>query len=966
MHRSEPQSVFGSPQHLRDVIDHAAHLLPAQGPIGVFVHHNTLHAFQHLPFEEAVVKASEIFGSEPFLSEDAYRRNLERGRIREEDISAILSRTEDSGICLESGVTRRSLRQEILVGGFRPIHPSSIEWNLRERDWLRRFRGDLSESAKRNLTGDRPRKLWAAVEERFEAMSRPSAEAATPVARWLNGHAEEIREIVNPLLIRLSAAYLDQGIAYWPMPQREKGFWKASLSILAQPMALMPAGLDGLSKVAAKLERSRHSVEETAIGFLYELEIDAAHWQAFVESELLALPGWGGLIRRLEVQPELAPHIDLPYSLSEFLAVRLLLTLCAFQPYRNQTQVGSRSSATLVEARDLCDVARLFEAAQLCGLNSATIRGLTDHEFSTFTAEVHGFSELERRRLLHLAYERRHERQILVPLAKHRASPSQTAIGSRIAAQVIFCIDEREESMRRHLEEVDPEIETLGAAGFFGVAVDYTGLDDARGAALCPVVIKPKNQVVEKAIDDHTGRFQRRRALRRLWARLFRQGHVSSRTLVRGGLSTATLGLLSLFPLAFRLLNPLAYARLISWLNAAFLPVPRTELALERADAQGRKAAGGLLQGFSVEEKVNCVASILGPAGLHRDIARLVVVLGHGSTSLNNPFESAYDCGACGGRHGGPNARLFASMANHPKVRQGLQSKGIVIPEDTWFVGGYHDTCSDEVRTFDLELIPESHRADLARVRAALNEARARSAHERTRRFALASPRMSFRQALRHVQERSEHLGEPRPEYGHCTNAVCIVGRREITRGLFLDRRSFLVSYDATKDSADEGLARVLGAVTPVCSGINLEYYFSSVDNERYGCGTKLPHNITGLVGVMNGYQGDLRTGLPLQTVEIHEPVRILFVVETTPARLLATMQANAQLNEILSNQWIRLATIDPVTSVINVYRDGVFELLEGDEEPLPVARSSRDWYRGKIEHLPVARIQQGGKSSAA
>jgi len=163
---------------------------------------------------------------------------------------------------------------------------------------------------------------------------------------------------------------------------------------------------------------------------------------------------------------------------------------------------------------------------------------------------------------------------------------------------------------------------------------------------------------------------------------------------------------------------------------------------------------------------------------------------------------------------------------------------------------------------------------------------------------------------------------------------------------------------DATRDPADDGLARVLGAVIPVCGGINLRDYFSFVDNERYGCGTKPPHNITGLVGVMNGYQGDLRTGLPLQMVEIHEPVRILFVVETTPARVLATIRANAQLNEFLTNRWIRLATIDPDTSVIQVYRDGRFEAFSGDEEPLPVAPSSVAWYGGKIEHLPVARIE--------
>ena len=192
-----------------------------------------------------------------------------------------------------------------------------------------------------------------------------------------------------------------------------------------------------------------------------------------------------------------------------------------------------------------------------------------------------------------------------------------------------------------------------------------------------------------------------------------------------------------------------------------------------------------------------------------------------------------------------------------------------------------------------------------------------------------------------------------------CTNAVAIVGRRETTRGLFLDRRAFLISYDAQLDPSDQGLARTLGAVIPVCGGISLEYYFSFVDNEGYGCGTKLPHNVTGLLGIMNGYQGDLRTGLPLQMVEIHEPVRILFVVETAPERVLGVIRSNPLLTEVLENRWMRLAAQHPETGEISCYRGaGRWEPLEGREEPLPTAVSSPAFYRGKAEHLPVARIR--------
>jgi hypothetical protein len=496
--------------------------------------------------------------------------------------------------------------------------------------------------------------------------------------------------------------------------------------------------------------------------------------------------------------------------------------------------------------------------------------------------------------------------------------------------------------------------------------VDYQGIDDPQGAAFCPVIVKPRHAVFEQAKPEDTALHQSRRWRRHVLGLLMQNSFVSSRSLLRGWLSTTALGLLSAVPLIGNLLAPRRYAKLRDWLNKAFLPEPRTELRFMRNAAESQDAVEGLMMGFAAGEKAESVASVLTPAGLTGLFARLVVILGHGSTSLNNPLESAYDCGACGGRRGGPNARLFAAMANRPEVRFRLRELGIDVPEDTRFVGGYHDTCSDDVQFFDLDLLPDTHQADLLRIRRCLDEARTRNAHERVRRFDSCPSDAAPRVALLHVEGRSEHLAQPVPEYGHCTNSVCIVGRRSLTRGLFLDRRAFLVSYDANQDPDDRNLASLMAAVVPVCAGISLEYYFSCVDDARYGCGTKLPHNVTGLVGVMDGHASDLRTGLPWQMVSIHEPVRILFVIETTPERLNGVIRASSSLDRLVANRWIRIATIDPLTGRVYVWRDSGFVEFDGPLERLPVALSSAEWYSGKSGHLPMAWIPSVGAGRAA
>jgi uncharacterized protein YbcC (UPF0753/DUF2309 family) len=408
-----------------------------------------------------------------------------------------------------------------------------------------------------------------------------------------------------------------------------------------------------------------------------------------------------------------------------------------------------------------------------------------------------------------------------------------------------------------------------------------------------------------------------------------------------------------------RILFPRTTARIRQVFGGLVRPPALTRLQLERSEEVPGPADGHV--GYRIDEMASIVERILRDIGATENLAPLMFICGHGSSSLNNPHESAHDCGACAGNRGGPNARAYAQMANRPDVREAVARNGLVIPRDTVFIGAYHNTCDDSVTYFDLDSLPTSHKQLFEQARSDVDEARKRSAQERCRRFESAKLELDPDKALQHVEARSEDLSQVRPEYGHATNALTFVGRRAWSRGLFLDRRAFLQSYDPAQDDDENTiLTRILQAVIPVCAGISLEYYFSYVDPVGYGCGTKLPHNVTSLLGVMDGAASDLRPGLPWQMVEIHDPVRQLFLIETTPASLERIMLRNPDMARLVRGRWVQLATFDARTSQIHVYRNDQFEPYVPESDDLPEVEWSSDWYRGWRDHLGFARTRRG------
>jgi uncharacterized protein YbcC (UPF0753/DUF2309 family) len=887
------------------MVEHAAHLLPAQGPIRVFVHHNTLHAFENLPVEEAVVNAGERFGCRPFLEDEDYRREWLNGRILTQDLRAVLSEDlgDSSNISIAGTITRLELRLAILAVGLREPDEKELDWHLNESD----------------KPMDRP--LWEACLEAVTPLGpvpQPTPKTFRYRERLLRLTGEDTDALLQPLLIRFCAAFCDQGIAYWRLPSRSLGFLGSFLQTYRHA-PLPDAWLKGFDERL----KGRYNATQSIARSLQNLEIPPEEWEAYIEEMMLAMRGWPGILRQIEERPDRVLIPSPPGSLLEFAAVRLLLeeqamgyvTARAHLTLTDLRKTPPRESFKTVSMRAYS----LYQAAQILGWPAETVR---TSPTQTLLEEVESFGSLNQRRLFHLAYERRYRIKTLDALLCHSIEKT-----SKTQFQAICCMDEREESYRRHLEETEPACETFGTAGFFGLAMRYRGVEDAFSVPLCPILVEPTHSVREVPIEDTPT------SLRQAWGRTAYAFHVGSRTGVRGALFSGLFGTLAALPLVMRIFFPRHAAKLRSSLGRKSLPTR-------------------LKWNYTTEESAKVVGNLLEETGLKSCLSRLVVIVGHGSSSLNNPHESAHDCGACGGGRGGPNARVFALMANDPGVRQILG-----IHPDTIFVAAYHNTCDDLMEYYDLDRVPSSHAAELQRAKIALSRAAALGAQERSRRFDNVATDVTPPEALTAMADRTEDLAQVRPEYGHATNAVAVVGRRSLTRGLFMDRRSFLISYDPDTDPDGAYLIRVLRASAPVGAGINLEYYFSFTDRAGYGCGTKLPHNITGMLGVMDGHASDLRTGLPWQMVEIHEPVRLLVVVESPLDRLKKVLSSLPTVERLVKNRWIQLAVREPGKNEILLYHKGRFEPYQPESRELPQVASSADWYRGHREHLDYARI---------
>ena len=1088
---------------IRDCIHHLEHLLPGQAPIRDFVHHNTLHGYQHLGFREALARSRDATGNRGYLPAERFRAYLAEGRITREDLLAVIDDEPDrdpQGVILEWPGDRRPLRRRdlflaALCHPCDPITAAELQWRIDEEDALGAFQRDLDPAARgllltaagtddeseaigalwsaclaalglehrtphpEELTDLSPEQTWRIL-ARIEPGSGPGeGQALDRLARQIRVEAteslqslldgvgreltlrgllrrltgEDLLDAIRPPLVRHLANLLDEGFAPWRNPAAPRGLYAAWRA----------AALVDLTPVFRDLQAWRLEIEslpddplEAIVTELKHLGLPRDRWIAYLERLALELPGWSGMTLWRDRHPAYA-RAEAPVSMLDYLAIRLVLErihaqrlcrahwriepnldvlrwyfrrnpeellvrqtlfqgglpeflatraaravavsdlapvewdwaslaalICPWrQGQRGERSQGKRSQYWSVQAHAW----PLFRLAQHLGLAAPDLARLGPQGAESL---LEGLAHLDPDRSGHLwlcAFERHYREGILGALVQNhgrglwreRGTESSTTSAS---AQVVFCMDDREEGIRRHLEELDGTVETLGAAAHFNVPHRWRGVDDREVTMLAPVIpspVVPAHEVRERARPEAGALAQAHERgharLRTFGQRLLERGR---RGLAGPAAVTALAGPFAGASLLGKLALPAGFSALRAGLRALVEPPTPTRIDFEAPDDSSEATQESPRSGFTDAEQADRVQALLRGMGLTRGLAPLVAVLGHGSRSQNNPHASAYNCGACSGRFSGPNARLVCAMANRPVVRALLAERGIRIPEGTWFLGGEHDTCRDTLTWYDLEDLPPALSPAFARLRDTLDEAGRLHAQERCRRFASAPPGLDPLAAHRHVAARAEDISQVRPELGHATNACALFGRRSISRGVFLDRRAFLISYDPTQDPDGAILERHLVTNGAVGAGISLEYYFSASNDEGYGSGSKITHNVAGLLGVMDGASSDLRTGLPRQMVEIHEAMRLLVVVEQSTDVLTAIYRRQPAVAELVGGDWIQLASLDPKTGAIQRFRPGTGWVPWGPPPAsIPRVERSPECYLGFSGPRPPALV---------
>lgn len=1054
-----PNRALGQHLMIRAMAYVAGEPVPFFWPMRSFIHHNPLHGLEHLPFEQAVAKGTQLFHARGYLPRTIYQGYLGDGRMDRDSLTAqiqafIAARPATPEVDLHAWL--RTLLEQTPTPVMQPHALAGVD------DVLAALRDSAPDSGVNSATDTAADTAADMVIPRLRAAllgEHPVYEAVDALCG--TGIAEELDDQV----VRVCLDFFDEGQSVWVMPNREEGFFPAWRKVAGREAQAVLDAIERASVTGSVTDNVTDKVTDKGQTLTPEMVIDHLmkglgvsqdHWMGYFTREIAHLHGWAGFIRWRATANHYHWAAKYPGDLIDLLAVRLTLAqvlldrrarrglpnttaaiealiserpheaflrwelnagrvLPAFAQRVDAAIARGNDAATRTLFAEYLDAKRGDQARrQLAGLRALADQAGQRERFERFDAAQLGalmtaLADFERGE--GMVWLRAMEAKAMDTLLAGLSLAPPVARAKRPFVQAAFCIDTRSERIRRHLEGVG-DYQTFGIAGFFGVPVSLVELGKGSEMHLCPVLLTPKNLVLEMSS-----------AVRRDEAAMTSLGHAMHKlkeSVLSPFVTVEAIGLLFGFDMIGKTVAPTRYLRWRQQLhghragthllldklsreqadsilravqraiiveaveqelhiaaeevtdamirelreaalgNAEIDPDLSTQLGLSDAQAQAfifrlrdnyrvntpfaqrqMETLGRI--GFTVDEQVGFVRQALRSIGLtggDGGFSRFVLLVGHGSSSQNNPYESALDCGACGGNHGLVSARVLAQMANKPTVRKRLAEKGIEIPEDTWFLPAMHNTTTDEIALHDLELLPTSHLVYLDRLRTGLSSASRLCAQERLPSLQLVPPGPADKAqdpaaAARGAQRNAMDWSQVRPEWGLSRNAYFVIGRRALTltqiqpqiqpRGL--DGRAFLHSYDYRVDPKRRLLENILTGPLVVGQWINMEHYFSAVDNERFGSGSKVYHNVAGRFGVMTGNLSDLRTGLPSQTVlanglPYHEPMRLITVIEAPFEHAKAAVESVVAVKRLVRNGWIRLLVVDPETATVCLYQE--------------------------------------------
>ena len=769
------------------------------------------------------------------------------------------------------------------IGGIQMTLP--VSFYLKKIDEGRIQRKDIE-----TVLRKRPEEPESNVDEFIKALKSADDNGmeATPIptvadiATQLTG--KDWNSFVTSRISAWAASYFDNGQAVWSAANKQDNLfeaWKFEARIDRTPGI---AGLRGFRQTVNSLPD--HPLEATQKA-LDILKVPEDSLEVYFHRLLLKAGGWSAYAARLDFEHELYGGKD--GKLIAFLAILTCWEAC------------------LLQCTDHDEVEKKWYEAKIV-LSAATVQ-----------KEIN--RQLAQKLILQEAFDLAVQRDIISKFQKPAVINGKPRRQSK--AQAIFCIDVRSEVFRRNLELADSGIETLGFAGFFGFPIKYVPIGHTGGETQCPVLIQHGPTVMEKLPDEQENKLAinhriLQHQIRQVW-KAFKSGAITCFSFVSPiGLSY----LPKLFTDSFGLTRPVPHPDKVGLKDRH----SKNKAVSLEADMHNHQATG-----IAIEQRVQMARNALNAMSLTENFARFVLIVGHGSTSVNNPHATGLDCGACAGHSGEANAKVAAAVLNDKKVRTHLAGEGINIPENTVFLACLHDTTTDEVSIYNEHEVPDAQRKELPELKNALVRAGYTSRMERALSMSLKGD------TDKAIKMRSKDWSQVRPEWGLAGCSAFVVAPRHRTSDIDFGGRSFLHSYDWKKDRGFAVLELIMTAPMVVTNWISLQYYASTVDNKHFGSGNKTLHNVTAGVGVLEGYSGDLRVGLPMQSVHNgedyqHEPVRLNVIIEAPVEAMNMVLKKHPAVRNLCDNGWLHLLAMDELGRVSHRYTGGLkWEILESD-----------------------------------